>query len=64
MPRRQHSATPLPSSGSHIPLATTSVVFPEPWRGDADVPVWAEHSMVTYSQNFDELGVSAITTAH
>lgn len=45
----------------------SSVIFPSLATGggvDINVSFGAEHSIDTYSQHFDQLGVSALTTEH
>lgn len=54
----------FPSIGFRIPSIPSSLMFPEPWRGDADVILKAEDSTVTYSWQSDQLRVSALTARH
>lgn len=53
-----------PSSGSFILSAHSSVMLPEPWRGDTAVWFRAEHSPMTYSQHQGQFWASALTGIH
>lgn len=51
-----------PPSGSYILSVPSSVMIPEPWRGDTDVSMRVMPSTITYFQPFDKLWVSALAT--
>lgn len=62
MPRRQHSPTPHPSSGSSVPSASSSALFSESWRRwhSCSMYCWA---LSIYSHHFAQCWDSVVTTA-
>lgn len=57
----------LPPSCSEVLSVLASVMIPVSYSGrrlDIDFPFRADYLIVTYSQNFDQLRVSALTVAH